>query len=61
MKKTRNKAAAVQLQASKMVYDINEYGDTLFTCPSAWSVTEKINELISALIIEPVMQETYLY
>jgi hypothetical protein len=51
----------VQLQASKMVYDINEYGNTLFTCPSALSVTEKINKLISTLIVEPVMQETYWY
>jgi hypothetical protein len=44
-----------------MIYDINENGDTLFTCPIAWSVTEKINKLISALIVDPVMQETYLY
>jgi hypothetical protein len=57
---TRNKAAATQLQASKIPYDINENGDTLFTCPRAWSVTRKINKLISVLYVEPVMQATYL-
>jgi hypothetical protein len=44
-----------------MVCDINEHGDTLCTCPNAYSATEKINKLISAWIAEPVMQETYLY
>jgi hypothetical protein len=57
---TRNKAAATQLQASKMPYDIIENGDTLFTCPIAWSVTRKANELISALNVLPVMLATYL-
>jgi hypothetical protein len=57
---TRNKAVATGLQASKMPYDINENGDTLFTCPIAWSVIEKVNELISVLNVEPVMQATYL-
>jgi hypothetical protein len=57
---TRNKAVATQLQLSKMPYNINENGDTLFTCPIAWSVIEKVNELISALNAEPDMQATYL-
>jgi hypothetical protein len=57
---TRSKAVAVRLQASKMPYDINEAGNTLFTCPMAWSVLEKVNELISALTVEPIMQATYL-
>jgi hypothetical protein len=57
---TRSKAVAARLQASKMPYDINEAGDTLFTCPMAWSVLEKVNELISALNVKPIMQATYL-
>jgi hypothetical protein len=43
-----------------MPYDINENGDTLFTCPITWSVTRKVNKLFSALGVEPVMQATYL-
>jgi hypothetical protein len=43
-----------------MPYDINEAGDTLFTCPIAWSVLEKVNELISALNVKPIMQAMYL-
>jgi hypothetical protein len=43
-----------------MSYDINEAGDTLFTCPMAWGVLEKVNELIRALNVEPIIQATYL-
>jgi hypothetical protein len=43
-----------------MPYNINENGDTLSTCPIAWSVTRKVNKFISALDVEPVMQATYL-
>jgi hypothetical protein len=57
---TRNKAVATRLQTSKMPYNINENGDTLFKRPIAWSVTSKVNKLISALDVEPVMQATYL-
>jgi predicted membrane chloride channel (bestrophin family) len=43
-----------------MPYDINEAGDIVLTCPMAWSVLEKVNELKSALNVEPIMQATYL-